>query len=171
MKTLLLLRHAKSSWDDDSLTDHDRPLAPRGRRAAPLMARYMVENDHLPDLVLCSTSTRTRQTWAGVEDELAAEIPTEFVEELYLAGPGRMLRLLQHHGGDADVVLMIGHNPGSHELALALPDADRDRRVEKMYRKFPTAALAVIEFDVEDWADVVPGMGSLISFTRPKDLS
>ncbi len=171
MKTLLLLRHAKSSWDNDSLADHERPLAPRGRRAATVMASYLIDQGHLPDLVLCSTSVRTRQTWAGVEDELGTTVAVEFLEDLYLADPGRMLRLLRHHGGEAETVLMIGHNPGTHELALALSDAGDTGRVERMYRKFPTAALAVIQFDIETWMDATPGLGTLISFTRPKDLS
>jgi len=171
MKTLLLLRHAKSSWDDDRLPDHDRPLAPRGRRAAPAMARLLQRRELTPDRVLCSTAARTRESWALVQEELGLEAtPVVYIEGLYLADPGRMLRTIREEGRDAGTLLLVGHNPGIQELALALTELDRGGSVERMERKYPTAALAVIEFERDSWDEIAPGRGRLRKFVRPKDL-
>jgi len=170
MKTLILLRHAKSSWDDDSLPDHDRPLAPRGRRAAPAVAARLRELDVVPDYVISSTSVRTRQTLQLAGDHL--ESPTvDFDEAVYLAGPGRLLRIVQDADDSIETLMLVGHNPGMHELAMAfLEDAQEGRPLERLDAKFPTAAAAVIEFDVDRWADAGPGRGRLSHFIRPKDL-
>jgi phosphohistidine phosphatase len=169
MKTLLLLRHAKSSWDDDSLPDHRRPLAPRGRRAAPAVAEHLRRLDVLPDLVLSSTSQRTRQTIELALEELD-EPMVEFDEALYLAGPSQMLRSIRATDDHVDTLMMVGHNPGMHEIAIALTDRDPSTAAARLDAKFPTAAVAVVEFDVDRWEDVGPGLGRLAHFVRPKDL-
>lgn len=171
MKTLVLLRHAKSSWDNDSLSDHDRPLAPRGRRAAPAIAERLRELGVLPDFVLSSTSVRTRQTVQLASDHL--DSPTvEFEESIYLAGPGRLMRTAQETPDAVDTLMLVGHNPGMHEVALALVDETATGiEINRLEAKYPTAAAAVIEFDVDSWAKIAPGQGQLQHFIRPKDLS
>ena len=117
MKTIYLLRHAKSSWDDSSLPDHDRPLNGRGRSAAPRVGAHMRAEGYLPDLVLCSTATRTRLTLEGVLSELEVEPAIEFEEELYLAAPSEMLDLVRSVPDTVESVLLVGHNPGTGMLA------------------------------------------------------
>jgi phosphohistidine phosphatase len=170
MKTIYMLRHAKSSWDDSSLPDHDRPLSDRGRAAAPRMGAYMDEAGYLPDLVLCSTSTRTRQTLDAVLSELGAEPAIEFQEELYLAGPGEMVDLVRSVPDTVESVLMVGHNPGTGMVAAALSGDGPPERIHLMRAKFPTAGLAIIELSVDRWKDVESGCGSLKEFVRPRDL-
>ncbi len=170
MKTLYMLRHAKSSWDDSSLPDHDRPLNKRGRAAAPRIGAHMKEAGHLPDLVLCSTAVRTRQTLDGVLCELETEPAVEFSEELYLSGPGEMLDLVRSVPDTVESVLLVSHNPGTGMLAAALSGEGPPERVHLMRAKFPTAGLAIIELRVDRWKDVESGCGSLKEFVRPRDL-
>ena len=173
MKELLLLRHAKSDWGDLSLPDHERPLSGRGRRAAPEMARRLIADDCVPDLVLCSTARRTRETLDLVANELADaghEPAIEYHEDLYLASPRAMLERVRESGGSAERVMVVAHNPGTHDLAMALAADGPERQLDRMHRKFPTAALARVRFDVSTWAEALVGGGRLIGFVRPKDL-
>jgi phosphohistidine phosphatase len=169
MKTLILLRHAKSSWDDERLADHQRPLAPRGRRAAPAVAARLRELGLLPDHVVSSTSVRTRETIALAAEHL--DTPSiDFQEDMYLAGSGRLLRILRATPETVETLMLVGHNPGMHDVALALVEGEGGRAHRRLESKFPTTAAAVLEFDVERWQDVGPGLGTLLHFIRPKDL-
>ena len=170
MKTIYILRHAKSSWADGSLRDHDRPLNARGRAAAPRVGAHMQDAGYLPDLVLCSTATRTRHTLDAVLSELQVEPAIEFEEELYLAGPSEMLDLVRSGPETAESILLVGHNPGMGMLAAALSGDGPPESVHLMRSKFPTAGLAIIELNVNRWKDVVSGCGSLKEFVRPRDL-
>lgn len=170
MKTLYLLRHAKSSWDHHGLSDFERPLAPRGERAAPRVARYMKEEGLIPAVVLCSTARRARETWALMEDELGGTAHVTFLDSLYGAGPGRMLEVARIHAEDRSPVMLVGHNPGMEELAHALAGSGPEAELQTMGHKYPTAAVAVLDFDVASWSDVAPGMGVLRRFVRPRDL-
>ena len=170
MKTLYMLRHAKSSWADGSLPDHDRPLNERGRAAAPRVGAHMQASGYLPDLVLCSTATRTRQTLDAVLSELEVEPAIEFQEDLYLAGPSEMLDLVAAVPDTVESVLLVGHNPGTGILAGALSGEGPPATVHLMRAKFPTAGLAIIELSVDRWRDIVSGCGSLKEFVRPRDL-
>lgn len=171
MRTLYLLRHAKSSWEDSSLADHDRPLAPRGRRAAPAMGRLMREEGFVPELVLCSTSERTRTTWARVAPFLGDDLQVEFDRELYGASAGRLLQIVRDLTDDVSRVLLIGHNPGLEMLANALAGEEGPAdELARMRRKFPTAALAVLAADEEHWSALEAGGCRLDRFVRPKDL-
>ncbi len=170
MKTIFLLRHAKSSWDDDSLPDHDRPLSKRGRAAAPRIGAYMYGAGYLPDLVLCSTATRTRRTLDAVLSELGVEPAIEFHEELYLAAPREMLDLVRSVPDTVEGVLLVGHNPGTGMLAATLSGDGLPERIYQMRAKFPTTGLAIIELSVDRWKDVVDGCGTLKEFIRPRDL-
>ncbi len=171
MKTLYLLRHSKSSWDDSSLSDHDRPLNQRGRAAAPRIGSYMRGAGYLPDLVLCSTATRTRQTLEAVLPELGGAEPSiEFHEDLYLGGPMGMLDLVASVPDTVESVLLVGHNPGTGMLADLLSGQGAPEMIDLMSAKFPTAGLAIIELSVDRWKDTASGCGSLKEFVRPRDL-
>jgi len=168
MRQLLVLRHAKSSWNDPALADFDRPLGPRGLKTAPLMGRELARRGWLPDLALVSPSLRTRDTWRLVAAELPKSVPTEFTEALYEASADDILALVRQV--DAANLIVVGHNPGLQDFASRLAgagsDADASRKIKA---KFPTAALA--RFTVEaDWANLVFGESLLTHCLRPKDL-
>ena len=169
MLSLLLLRHAKSSWDDPALGDFDRPLAPRGEEAALRMGAYMAAHDLLPDLILCSTAQRARQTLKLVLRRLGAAVPTQFADALYLATPAAMLACLGKAGA-AQRVMIVGHNPGMHRLAETLAERGDGKSLKALAAKFPTAALAVLTFDVGDWSGVATRGGHLADFMVPKRL-
>jgi phosphohistidine phosphatase len=162
MKTLLVLRHAKSSWEDPGLKDHDRPLNPRGVHDAPRMGRLLVEEGLVPGRILSSTANRARST-----AELAAGVMEDRPEieesrELYLASPQEYLEVVAELGGDADPLLLVGHNPGITALVTVLTD---------VCEEMPTAALAAIELDIDDWEEIRgDGKGRLVGFWRPKEL-
>ena len=172
MKTLYLLRHAKSSLEEPSLPDFDRPLNARGRAGAPLMARHMKKQGWIPDLILCSTAARTLETLERIRPVLSPDIPVGMEPRLYLAKRGTLLSVLRAAPERANRVLMIAHNPGMARLAagLAGPGSD-DAAVRRVRLKYPTAALAVFEFDIEGWDEVDLGRGALTHHVRPKDLS
>jgi len=173
MKRLLLLRHAKSSQDGAS-DDKDRALNARGLRDAPAMGAQLHKQLWQPDLVLCSAARRTRETWARVAPELDASPRVEFEDALYLASAKRILAFVREAGDDAKTLLIVGHNPGIEETAALLarkPDNDAERALlEKLSAKFPTCALAVLDFDTAHWHDVAAHSGTLVAFVRPKDL-
>jgi phosphohistidine phosphatase len=164
LKQLELLRHAKSSWADPDIADHDRPLNARGRTAAALVGRHMHEQTPAPDLVLCSSATRTRQTLQLLE--LGAGAQVRFEDELYGAGAAGLLAQLRAVPATVGTVLLIGHNPGIEDLTRML---DRDGLTS--VQKFPTAALAVLRFDIGAWKELHPGIGHLVTFFTPRDLA
>lgn len=171
MRTLYLLRHAKSDRSDPALADSDRPLAPRGRRDTPDMGSYMRAHDYLPDLVLCSTAIRTRETWDLLQPELGGASAVEYDRKLYLASPEVMLQRLRGVGEDVATALMIGHNPGLARLAALLaPRGDR-AALARMREKYPTSGLAVIHLHVTRWEQIEPGSGTLTDFMTPAHLS
>ena len=172
MRTLLLLRHAKSSWEDPLLDDFDRPLAPRGQEAAPVMAAYLKSKGLRPDLVLCSPAVRARQTWTLVAQHLGGSIAMKALQGLYLGAPSRLLDALHRAPEAASCVMLVGHNPGMEHLALALAGpASKSKAMAKLQTKFPTAALAEIVFDSASWRDVGQGAGRLKRLVWPRDLA
>lgn len=170
MKTIYLLRHAKSSWDDPSLPDFHRPLAARGRKAAPRMGAFMARHGHLPDLVLCSAARRAVETWQAVSEVLDDKVEVQVREDIYHASPGDLLDAVRHLSPEVESVLLIGHNPTFEDLALALAGSGEELALEELDRKYPTGAMAILDFPVEDWKDVREGTGWLRAFVRPKDL-
>ena len=172
MHQLLLLRHAKSSWDDTKQPDRERPLSKRGRRAAGAMRKAMRDLGLIPDLVLVSPATRTQETLARLEpwDETPLIEP---VEALYLASAPQLLEVLNGVAETVRSVLLIGHNPGMHELAMMLagPAAmgEQNHAARRLAAGFPTAALA--EFGIAGtWRQLGAGGGSLLRFLAPRDL-
>ncbi len=162
---LILTRHAKSNWDNPLDTDHQRPLAPRGMRAAPLIGQWLRARGDLPAEALVSDAARTRQTWALLEAEFPTTVPVHFDPALYLAGPEVMLRVLKT--AQAPVVLMLGHNPGIAEFAGQLL---RQPVMHPGFASFPTCATLVAEFDVASWAELQLGTGSACGFVVPREL-
>ncbi len=160
MRQLLLLRHAKSSWDDPKLPDHARPLNPRGRRAAEAVRDILVGLGAAPELVLVSSARRTLQTLAALEPW---PVPprVEPLDALYLASATDMLAVLRESGGDAGCIMLVGHNPGLHELVLLLAAeiSDPDQRAI-LEVDYPTAALALLTID-GTWSGLLAGTAVL----------
>jgi phosphohistidine phosphatase len=168
MKRLYLLCHAKSSWDDQTLADHDRPLAPRGRRAAKVMAKHLGRKGIAPELVLCSPSTRTRQTLKRIGPGLGKNADVRIEPELYAAPARDLLEVLHKVPDEVESVMLIGHNPGIQDIALSLDSGGAASRRGRS--KFPTAALATLELNAT-WRELEPGSAELVSLVKPKELS
>lgn len=168
VRQLLLLRHAKSSWDDPKLDDFDRPLGPRGLKTAPLMGRELERRGWLPDLALVSPALRARDTWRLVAAELSRRVPVEFAETLYEAAATDILALVRQ--AKAANLIIVGHNPGLEDFAYRLASHASDgRAVGKLEEKFPTGALA--RFTVEsNWADLAFEGARLTHCVRPREL-
>ena len=170
MKTVLLLRHAKSSWDHPQLTDHQRPLAKRGIKASPRIGRFIADSDLVPQRVLCSSARRAVETWELVAEELDGHPAVEFRTDVYHATTGHLVDIIQNLPEGENRVLLVGHNPTFEDLAIHLAgDGDPEARAE-LRQKYPTGALAVLEFPVHSWTQVSPGQGFLRSFTKPRSL-
>ena len=169
MKTLYVLRHAKSDWGDSSLRDFDRPLNGRGWKAAKAMGREMRQRELVPDLVLVSPAARTMETLARVEEGFGTRFETVESRSIYLAETETLVDLIRSAPTDAGRLMVVGHNPGMHELVLVLAEGPQDLRADAA-EKFPSGALAEISFDVHQWADIAPGTGRIRSFVKPRDL-
>lgn len=167
MKRLYLLRHAKSDWGEPGLPDHDRPLAPRGRKAAPLVASYMAANDLRPSYVLVSSALRALQTFESFK-EVALGATVKIEPAVYGADVGDLTDLIRAVPSEHDSVMLVGHNPTMQDLVLNLASDGSD--IEAARAKFPTAALAVLDANVDGWAEVGPGTASLTDFVTPKNL-
>ncbi|MBW9114335.1 histidine phosphatase family protein [Rhizobium cauense] len=168
-RRLLLLRHAKSAWPEN-VDDHDRPLASRGEKAAPLMGRYLAREKLIPDLVLVSSARRTQQTWELVAKKLPPSIAKKDTDELYEASAAKIAAVIQTIDPSIGTLLLIGHNPGFQDLADGLIGAGDPEACIDIKEKFPTAALAVIEFDVDRWKQLKPKSGVLERFVTPRSL-
>jgi phosphohistidine phosphatase len=165
-KQLFVLRHAKSSWDNPGLEDHERPLAPRGQRSCAVMADYLRANAIKPELVLCSSSRRTRETLAGVAP--AGEHVIE--PELYSASAEEVLDRVRRVPDDLSSVMVIGHNPTVQMLVLRLARREGDGAARSaVERKFPTGALATLTFEC-GWRELGAGSAHLAEFLTPKGL-
>lgn len=170
MRRLMLLRHAKSDWSQSEQGDHARGLAPRGRKAAPLIGRYMADHALIPDRAIVSTSVRTRETWGLVADMFPHNPPADFDDRIYEASPRDILAALAQAPAAPRSLLVVGHNPGLHETANLLVESGEPRLRASLLDKFPTAALAVIDFDMDAWADIRPASGHLQCFVTPRAL-
>jgi phosphohistidine phosphatase len=171
MLTLCLLRHAKSSWEDASMQDFDRPLARRGEEAAPRMGAYMAAEGIEPQLILCSPATRARQTLDLVLPKLAGDPSLEFEDGLYLASSSGLLARIRKVRANVKCLMLVGHDPGMHGLAVELAGQGRPEDLHRLANKFPTAGLAVITFGLAHWSQVKPKAGELATFTSPRRLS
>ncbi len=161
-----LLRHAKSSWDDATLGDHDRPLAPRGIKASARLARWISRSDVRPELVLCSSALRTRETLTGIEEALGS--PRVVVaDSLYAASAGALAHRLRRLPSQLSEVLLVGHNPGLADLCQLL--AQQSPEKEQLAEKLPTGALVTLETHL-DWADLVSECATITNLVLPREL-
>lgn len=195
-RRLVLLRHAKSDWPD--VPDHDRPLAKRGRRDAPVAGRWLKREGYVPELVLCSTARRTRETWKLAASEIGASPQVRYEPEAYAATAGTLLELIHGIPARCDTALLIGHNPGISQLAVLLAEPWEDARapqqgeapphpedtaskqqlkapaapgpLQRAKAGFPTAAAAVLEFQ-GDWSSLDPGQARMLDFAIPADMA
>lgn len=171
MKTLCLMRHAKSGWDNPSLSDHDRPLAPRGVEAAGLVGRHLKQRGIRPDLILCSTARRAAETLALVLNEIGRGMPVEHDRGLYLVGAPALLERLSAAPDSVGTLMMVGHNPDMHHLAQHLGGHGEHAALRAVAEKFSTGACAILTFPVEHWREVTPGTGTLVEYIRPRMLA
>lgn len=171
MKTLTVLRHAKSSWDDPVARDFDRPLNARGRKAAVTIGRHLRGERQGFDHVVASPAVRIVETVDEVEAGYGSALAPAWDRRIYLASASSLLDVIHELPQAAESALLIGHNPGLEDLVLLLiPDRAGDVLRDSVEEKFPTAALATMTFAVDEWAQVKAGGGVLVSFTRPRDL-
>jgi phosphohistidine phosphatase len=166
-KRLFLLRHAKSSWDDPGLADHDRPLAPRGRRAAKAMGDHLRRRRITPEVVLCSSARRAQETLEGIAPLVGDAAAVLIEPELYPASAGDLLERLRRLPDTTDSALLVGHNPAIQDLALTLAGVGPTRAA--IERKYPTAGLATLGFE-GSWSELAAGMADLVDFVTPKKL-
>ncbi len=162
---LILTRHTKSDWDNPLDTDHQRPLNPRGIRAAPLMGAWLAGQGHIPTEALVSDAIRTRQTWALLAPAFGADVPVRFERALYLAGPDMLLRCIAT--ARAPVIIVIAHNPGIGELAAQLAPTPPEHAG---FQRYPTGATTVLEFDTDEWSKLPRKAARLLDFIVPRDL-
>ena len=162
---LIVTRHAKSSWDFPNLSDHDRPLSKRGRRSCDLIGNWLVENGHIPETVLSSTSTRTRETWQRMSGYFSLPTDVRFEPDLYHGGPGAILDVLST--ANQGCTLVLGHNPGMAYFASSILKS-HPSHVD--FLRYPTAATLVCDVPSDHWAQVEFGSGDLIDFVVPREL-
>ncbi len=162
MRRLMLLRHAKSSWSDDTLPDHERPLNKRGKRTAPMVGRRLRSHDLVPELIVSSTAKRARATAEAVAEAAGVSSPLEFRDELYLASAGELLLQAQSFPDPISTAMLVAHNPGMEDLVRILSG-----RVEA----FPTAALGVFAIEIDTWQELDPGATIRVEHLwRPREL-
>ncbi len=166
---LHLLRHAKSSWDQPGLADHDRPLAPRGRRAADALAGHLPDLPAPPELVVCSSAARTTETLERIRPGLPDGVDVVVDPGVYHAWTGDLLGLVRALPSARTSVMLIGHNPGLHELACTLAGTGDRALVERLFHKYPTGALASLSFDTP-WSALGPAAATLQAYVVPRDL-
>ncbi len=170
---LTLLRHAKSSWDDINLRDFDRPLAPRGIKAAPKIGKYMAENDILPEYVWCSSARRTTETFARIQSVLPVTPHVRYDDMIYSAGTASgLVNLIRSAAPEVSHLMIVGHNPTMQDMVLSLVGWQQGQAEHKaqIQRKFSTGALANIDFEMDGWSDIDYETGRLCHFVTPKML-
>ncbi|NLU67409.1 histidine phosphatase family protein [Streptomyces sp. HNM0574] len=166
-RSIVLLRHAKADWPD--VADHERPLADRGRKDAPLVGEWLASHGITPGLTFCSTAARTRETWKLIAPRLPRRPRTVYEDRLYEASPGEIIAVINETPDEVRDLLVVGHNPGIQGVAEHLAGSGDHEAGEHMSRHgFPTSALAVITFE-GDWKAVEPGTGRLAHHWSPHE--
>lgn len=169
LKTLTLMRHAKSSWDDTVERDFDRPVNSRGRRASARVGQWIAEQGFQFDHVCASPAVRVRQTLEGMQDGMGVVLKPLWDTRVYLSSSATLLLLVQQFSDEKFDAMLVGHNPGCEDLLLGLVPPGGELR-DAAEVKYPTATLARIELDIERWADADDKLGRLTHFIRPRDL-
>jgi phosphohistidine phosphatase len=170
MLTLMLLRHAKSSWTQIGSTDFERPLNERGTQTAPLIGRYIAANNLAPAQIYCSTARRAKTTAQLVLAEIPGTPEPVYVREIYDGGPESLFNTIASTPNGLDPVLVVGHNPTIHGLCLSLCRGGNGEALHNMSIKYPTGGLAIMDFDHENWNDIAGGSGRLRDFITPRAL-
>ncbi|WP_119308108.1 SixA phosphatase family protein [Cohaesibacter haloalkalitolerans] len=170
MLKLFLLRHAKSSWSDPSLHDFDRPLSRRGQKDAPKIGCVMKARHYNPDRILCSSAQRTKETMAGIIPSLKGDVSLRLLDALYEGNSPDYLAILRKHAKDSRNLMIVGHNVGLQNIAVELAGSGDPDLIMQMRVKYPTAALAVLEFNIPDWHAITKGSGHLVDFIKPRDI-
>lgn len=170
MKTLTLLRHAKSGWDDPVARDYDRPLNGKGKRAAAMVGRHMRSLGLGFDHVVASPAVRVTETLDEIVSGYGRTLAPVWDRRMYLASSAMLLDIVHGLPAEAERALLVGHNPGLEDLVLMLvPDAVDSLR-DAVEQKYPTASLAELQFETDDWAAITAGGARLARFVRPRDL-
>lgn len=164
---LIVLRHAKSAWPA-GVPDHDRPLGPRGLRDAPALGRALATADCLPGLALCSTAERARRTWELAAAQWGTPPPVRHDRRLYGADVPELLEVVREVPDEVATLLLVGHNPGLEELVLELAGDDLDDALDAVRTKFPTSAIAVLDWYAHSWKDLAPDVALLTAMTVPR---
>ena len=170
MRRLMLLRHAKSDWPV-GVDDHERPLAKRGRKACSLMGWYMADQALVPDLAIVSTARRARETWRLVGPAFVRDIVRLDEPRIYEASASAILDMIGETEPGVRTLLLVGHNPGMHDLALKLIGEANQSDLSRLQRKYPTAGLVVIDFKIRQWSEASEGLGRLERFETPARVS
>ncbi len=164
MKKLILFRHAKSSWDDSTISDHDRPLAEKGIKTAPIMGKFAKKEKLIPDKIICSTAVRARQTLDLFIKTAGIKVETEYNECIYSQDKTKIIKIIQSQEDALRSIMIVGHNPDLEELVEYFTGETFP------YPKFSTAGIAVLEFNVDSWKKVEEKKGKLVIFKSPKML-
>lgn len=160
MKTLFVLRHAKSSWDYPNLSDFERPLNERGKKTAPFMGELMLDKNLVPDIILSSPAERAKQTILRVAEAAQFDTEIQFNERIYESSPHNLLYIISEIEDQYNTAMLVGHNPGFEGIVRILSGE---------YRRMPTASLAVLDLDLENWSDTKPDCGTLREIFLPRD--
>ena len=170
MKRLFVLRHAKSSWDDPTLADFNRPLNDRGWKAARRMGRELMRRDTRIDLIVSSMAARARETLDGIREELDVNVEVRFEPRMYHASEDTLLSLIRALPQKVNCPLLIGHNPGLQQLLVELAHDDDEGLRHRIGHKYPTGAFAEVELPAHRWTDVAAGSGEVVELIFPKEL-
>ncbi len=170
MLTLTMLRHAKSSWGDPLLRDKDRPLNARGKSQTKQMGEHLSQQNIDPDLIICSSAKRARQTLKQVSKNWQTDARIVLEDRLYLASTSSILSLFEEYGNSANHIMIIGHNPGFHTLASSLAASGDAHDIATLSQRYPTGTLCVIKSNAVQWQNIDSEAGELVIFTTPKSL-
>lgn len=170
-KTLYILRHAKAETGASYQDDHQRGLTERGVEAATLMGKYMLRHSITPERVLCSTAERACATWQHVQAVFKEKLPVEYSERLYLSSANETLNLIASTPEEVGSLLVVGHNPGFHQLALALSATGEEALLDRLVLKYPTCAFTAINLGETAWSNIAKTKGELTLFVTPASLS
>lgn len=171
MKILGLFRHAKSDWHDAKARDFDRPLNARGRKGARIMGRQIVEYGQTWDRIIASPAVRSAETIEIASGGAPGLLPINWDRRVYLASSATLLDVLREQDASLNAVLLVGHNPSLEDVIFDLvPDDGSSPLRDTVEEKFPTAAFAVLELDIDDWADLAEGTARFVHLKRPRDV-
>ena len=170
MRTLIFLRHAKSSWALPGVDDFDRPLNDRGNNAAPKMANWLTSEGIKPDVIVCSSAKRTRETLAHIEPMFSQEVATILEPNLYLASSNTLFECAAKLDDAYETAMLLAHNPGLHDAALSALTAASRRESGEMRSRFPTCACAIISLPINSWSEINTDIGELDAYVTPKGL-